>query len=222
MTRFADRIEAGRALGDALRNKGYADPVVVALPRGGVPVGYEVALALSAPLDIVMVRKIGVPGHEELAAGAVVNGDAPQIVINDAVAAMARLDRAGIERLAGAQLAEIARRRALYQGGRAPVPVEGRTVIVVDDGIATGATMRASLKALARRGPARLVLAVPVAPRDTLGVLEREVDEVVCLSAPADFLAVGQFYVNFGQVPDAEVTRLLDAASGQSGQPQDD
>jgi putative phosphoribosyl transferase len=212
MTRFADRTEAGKALAAELAAKGYKDPVVLALPRGGVPVAIEVARALHAPMDLVMVRKIGLPHQPELAAAAIVNGDHPQLAINEAVVAHAGLSREDLDRLAQVQLAEIRRRRAFYLKDRVSVPVEGRTVIVVDDGIATGATMRASLQAVRLRKPARLVLAVPVAAPDTLEELRAGVDEVVCPLRPRALIAVGAHYVDFGQTSDDEVVRLMDEA----------
>lgn len=212
MTRFADRTEAGKALAAELAAKGYKDPVVLALPRGGVPVAIEVARALHAPMDLVMVRKIGLPHQPELAAAAIVNGDHPQLAINEAVVAHAGLSREDLDRLAQVQLAEIRRRRAFYLKDRVSVPVEGRTVIVVDDGIATGATMRASLQAVRLRKPGRLVLAVPVAAPDTLEELRAGVDEVVCLLRPRALIAVGAHYVDFGQTSDEEVVRLMDEA----------
>ncbi|KPP83501.1 MAG: putative phosphoribosyl transferase [Rhodobacteraceae bacterium HLUCCO07] len=212
MTSFPNRSEAGKALAEELASNGYHDPVVVALPRGGVPVGIEIARGLDAPMDLVMVRKIGVPGQPELAVAAVVNGDDPRIVINESIAAHVGLTRDDIERMAREQLDEIARRRGIYLRDRKPVPMKGRTVIVADDGIATGATMRASLKALQQRGPARLVLAVPVAAPDTLAELREEVDEVVCLLTPQPFFGVGAHYADFDQTTDDEVIRLMDEA----------
>jgi len=212
MSGFLNRAEAGKALACELADRGYTDPVILALPRGGVPVGIEIARELRAPMDLVMVRKIGVPRQPELAAAAVVNGENPQIVINEAIAAKARLSHDEIERLAQTQLDEIKRRREIYLKGRASVPVEGRTVIVVDDGIATGATMRASLKAVRKRKPAKLVLAVPVAAPDTLEALRGEVDEIVCLLKPELLLGVGAHYADFSQTSDEEVIHLLDQA----------
>ena len=209
MTRFRDRQEAGLALAELLAARDLPDPVVLALPRGGVPVGLEVARRLRAPLDLVMVRKIGVPYQPELAAAAVVNGDAPEIVVNDEVAARAGLGRDDIAALAEVQFGEIARRRALYLKGRKQIPVEGRTAIIVDDGIATGATVRAALRAVRRRNPARLVLAVPVAPPDTLKALGAEVDEIVCVRRPMFLGSIGAYYVNFAQVEDDTVIRML-------------
>jgi len=219
MNGFLDRTEAGTALARELVQRGYRDPVVLALPRGGVPVAIEVARALHAPMDLVMVRKIGAPRQPELAVAAVVNGDTPQLAINEAVAEHAGLSHEDIERMAQIQLDEIRRRRALYLKGREPVPVEGRTAIVVDDGIATGATMRASLKAVRQRKPARLVLAVPVAAPETLDTLRAEVDEVVCLLEPRMLIAVGAHYTDFGQTSDDEVIRLMDEAERLLRQP---
>lgn len=213
--RFTDRQDAARRLLAALPELG-PDVVVEALPRGGVPLAAVVARALSAPLDLVLVRKIGVPGHEELAVAAVTDGAAP--VINRDVARQARLTEEDIDRLARPQQEEIVRRRALYLGGRAAVPVAGRTVLVVDDGIATGATMRAALKLLRAKGAARIVVAVPVAPREALAELRREADEVVCLTAPEPFYAVGQVYDDFAQVSDREVVEALGLA-GAVGPP---
>lgn len=209
MTRFHDRAEAGRALAAALAAEDWPDPVVLALPRGGVPVAVEVARALGAPLDLVMVRKIGAPGQPELAVGAVVDGATPRIVTNPGFAAQCGPSPGDVDAMARRELAEIARRRALYLRGCAPVPLAGRTAIAVDDGVATGATMRAALRALRRPGPARLVLAVPVAPRDTAAALQAEVDALVCLHRPTPFGGVGAHYDLFPQIPDAEVARLI-------------
>jgi putative phosphoribosyl transferase len=211
---FADRVEAGRLLGERLARLHFAaPPVVLALPRGGVPVGAEVARSLHAPLDLVLVRKIGTPWQPELALAAVVEGDPPQIVVDEEVQRSIGSDEGYIERQAQLELREIARRRQAYLRGRPAVPVARRTVIVVDDGIATGTTMRAALKALARRGAAQRVLAVPVAPQDTLQQLRAEVDQVVCLATPFPFRAVGEHYLHFPQLEDDEVIAALDAAA---------
>ncbi len=209
MRGYTDRAEAGRALAETLVSRNLPDPVVLALPRGGVPVGIEIARALRCPLDLVLVRKIGVPGQPELAAGAVVNGDHPETVINEVIAAHAGLDRAALDRLAAVQIDEIRRRRAAWLAGRTPVPLAGRTAILVDDGMATGATMHVALKAARRRGPARLVLAVPVAAADALDRLGPLADEVICPLAPAWFGAVGAYYDDFRQVEDGEVATML-------------
>ncbi len=211
---FADRAEAADALAARLVGMNLPAPVVVfALPRGGVPIGATVARALHAPLDLVLVRKIGAPWQPELALAAVAEGNPPEIVIDNEVRRYVDVDDAWIRREADTHLEEIARRRRVYLRGRTPAEVEGRAAIVVDDGIATGTTMRAALKALRRRRPARLVLAVPVAPQDTLDAMRAEVDEVVCLSTPDPFHAVGAHYVEFHQVGDDEVIAALDAAN---------
>lgn len=190
--------------------RGVAGPIVLALPRGGVPEAAPIAAALHAPLDLVMARKIGVPGHEEVAAGAVVNGDDPHIVVNPRVLTAAGLSEQQVRHLAERELVTIRRRREQHLAGRAPISVRGCTAIVVDDGIATGATMRVALQAVSSREPARVVLAVPVAPQDTLASLRAEVDEVVCLLTPRFFYAVGEYYRDFHQVSDAEVRAALD------------
>jgi predicted phosphoribosyltransferase len=209
MAMFRDRNDAGEKLADALAGLHLADPVVFALPRGGVPVAVPVARRLNAPLDLLLVRKIGAPGHEELAAGAVVDGAVHEAVFNKAVLRMLGMEEADFAPEINRKLAEIETRRATYLGGAAPVPVEGRTAIVVDDGIATGATVKAALLGLRRRNPASVVLAIPVAPPDSLAELRPLVDRVVCLDAPTDFYAVGAHYHYFPQVEDEEVVTLL-------------
>ncbi len=206
---FADRRAAGRALARVLVKKKLVDPVVLALPRGGVPVAAEIARVLKAPLDIVLVRKIGVPFQPELAAAAVVDGDSPEIVTNADVMALAGVTRDAIEAVAKRELEEIERRRKAYLKDRARVPLEGRTLILVDDGIATGASIRAAIRALRKKRPKMLMLAVPVAPADTVAVLRREVDEVVCLATPEPFFAIGICYIDFHQMSDEEVVELL-------------
>ena len=206
---FEDRRDAGRQLGLRLRKLGLTDPVVLALPRGGVPVAAEVAALLEAPLDLVLVRKIGAPGHEELAAGAVVDGAQPELVLNPEVIGSFGIDDAYLAAEQARQLVEIERRRALYLAGRPRPGLAGRVAIVIDDGIATGATVRAALRAVRRAGPAELILAVPVAATSILRRLEAEVDRVVCLHAPKDLMAVGQFYRDFHQLDDAEVVAAL-------------
>jgi putative phosphoribosyl transferase len=219
---FADRRAAGAALAEALAAsladgtgvEGVASGVVLALPRGGVPVAAEIARALNLPLDLMLVRKVGLPGQPELALAAVAGPEGAELVVNDAVAAASGIGRAEIERLAAPERAELARRRALWLGDRAPHDLAGRTAILVDDGVATGATMRAAIRALRRLGPARIVVAVPVAAPETLDGLRAEADAVVCLTAPERFRAVGVHYGRFPQVADDEVRRLLDAAAG--------
>ena len=211
---FTDRREAGRALAQRLAGMALPAPIVVlALPRGGVPIGAEVARALAAPLGLLLVRKIGAPWQPELAVAAVVDGDPPDIVLDEETMAMTGVDEAYVEAEAKKQWREIERRRGVYLRGRAPVGVEGATVIVVDDGIATGTTVRAALKALRRRHPARLVLAVPLAPSETLAALRTEVDDIVCLAEPHPFHAIGLHYVDFHQLSDDEVLAALEAAS---------
>lgn len=210
---FADRTAAGRALARTLSERHWNDPVVVlALPRGGVPVAAEIARTLGAPLDLLLVRKIGAPWQPELAVAAVVDGTPPDIVVDEQTAASAGVDRDYIDARARRELQEIARRRHVYLKDRLPLPVQGYTVIVVDDGVATGTTARAALQALKRHQPARTVLAVPLAPPEALVALADEVDEIVCLAEPAPFFAVGAHYGNFHQVEDSEVIAAMAAA----------
>ncbi len=209
---FRDRAEAGRQLAPHLMAYADQSPVVLAVPRDGVPVAFEVAQALRAPHDLVFVRKIGAPGHAEFGLGAVVDGAHPQVVLNEDALDQVRVPPGYIEEETQRQLQEIERRREHYLAGRRPVDVEGRIAIVVDDGIATGGTVRAALKGLSRARPAKLILAVPVAPRDTIERLRVEADEVVCLMTPEPFYAVGEHYDDFRQTSDREVTTLLDEA----------
>ncbi|MFA5120047.1 phosphoribosyltransferase [Zavarzinia sp.] len=216
--RFADRSDAGRRLAAVLAAR-YAgqDAVVLALPRGGVPVAAEVAAALGAPLDLLIVRKVGVPFEPEVAMGAVVAGTPPIVVRNEDVIRACDITAEDFERASAAEFAEIERRRQRYLGTRPPVPLAGRVAIVVDDGIATGATMKAALRAVARREPRELVLAVPVAPAETLADLAREVDAVVCLSTPSPFDAIGRFYDRFDQLADAAVIETMARFSAPAG-----
>lgn len=205
---FRDRSEAGRALGAALaRYRGRDDVLVLALPRGGVPVACEVGAALRAPVDLMIVRKLGVPWQEELAMGAVASGGAR--VLNDAIVAESGVRPEEIEAAAGAQILEIERREKAYRGDRPPPVVDGKCVILVDDGIATGATMRVAVRALRQRAVSAIVAAIPVAPAETIELLRAEADEVVCLATPEPFHAVGSWYFDFRQVSDEEVRRQL-------------
>lgn len=214
---FYDRRDAGRQLAVRLMAS-YAGQgqhvIVLGLPRGGVPVAYEVARALGAPLDVFVVRKLGVPGHEELAMGALASGDVR--ALNEEVLSYLGLDQKVIEQAVRAESAEVERRERLYRGGR-PAPVlVGRTVIIVDDGLATGATMRAAVAALRPRRPARIVVAVPVGAVAAVAELERLADEVVCMATPEPFWAVGTWYHDFSQTSDAEVRQYLTAGPGDA------
>jgi len=209
---FADRRDAGRRLARALEFLRGQDPLVLALPRGGVPVGFEVARALGAELDVLLVRKIGAPGQEEYGLGAVVDGSNPQVILNDDVMRYVAPSAAYVEEEIRRQLKEIERRRNAYLGNRPPSSPADRSVVLVDDGIATGGTIRAALRALRRLGPRRLTVAVPVAPEDAIADLRREADAVVCLETPPDFRAVGLHYEDFRQTTDEEVVDLLAAA----------
>lgn len=214
-----DRMHAGTLLAAELLRFKEQDPVVLALPRGGVPVGFEVAKALGAPLDLILVRKIGAPLQPELAVAAVVDGERMELVINEGLLEALGLSEDEVRKRAKREVEEIERRRRVYLGGRERVAVRGRTVLVIDDGIATGATMRAALRAIRRREPSRLVLAVPVAPPETVELLRPEVDEVVCLATPSPFGAIGAFYADFRQVEDDEVRDLLDRSAPLGGEP---
>ena len=206
---FRNRVEAGRKLAGAPAGYKGQNCVVLALPRGGVPVAAEVAASLEAPLDLILVRKIGVPAQPELAMGAVVDGGEPIIVRNEDVMQLAGISEAEFQAVCSEELCEIERRRRRYLGDRARVDVAGRVAIVIDDGIATGATTRAALRATRMRNPQKLVLAIPVAPTDTLGIMREEVDEVVCLEDYEYFGAIGQFYDDFRQTADEQVIAAL-------------
>jgi predicted phosphoribosyltransferase len=206
--RFRDRAAAGRGLAGRLRRyAGRDDVIVLALPRGGVPVALPVAEALGAPLDVFLVRKLGVPGREELAMGAIASGGVR--VINDDVVAALGIGDDVVDAVSAREARELERRECLYRDGRPAVDVAGRTVILVDDGLATGSTMRAAATALRLRRPARIVIAVPAAPPETCEELRREADEVVCAITPDPFFAVGQWYDDFRQTTDDEVRELL-------------
>ena len=204
--RFSDRRDAGRRLAARLAPYRTAAPVVLGLPRGGVVVGYEIAKALNAPLDVLVVRKVGVPGAEEFALGAVAPG---RTLLNLELAARLGIPRETFAALVRHEMAELERRERAYRGARPPVPVEGRTAIVVDDGLATGATAQAAIESLRQRKPAKVVFAAPVCSREGAEMLRAVADEVVCLECPADFLAVGVWYDDFSQTSDAEVIACL-------------
>ena len=209
---FRDRRDGGRVLAERLRHyAGRPDVLVLALPRGGVPVGYEVAQALGAPLDVFLVRKLGVPGHEELAMGAIASGNVR--VLNPDVIAMLHIPAHVIDDIAAHEEVELQRREREYRGDRPPLDARGRVVILVDDGLATGATMRAAAASLRRHGVARLVVAVPVAAEETCEALRPEVDEIICAVTPQPFYAVGAWYEDFSQTDDAEVRALLHRAA---------
>lgn len=206
---FANRAEAGRQLARELLQRRWSDPVVLALPRGGVPVAVEVALALKAPLDLLLVRKIGARGNPELAVAAIAEGAGCDPVLDLEAMELTGTYRAYVDARARAELAEIARRRELYLKGRAPLALAGCTAIVVDDGLATGTTARAALKAVRARHPAQVVLAVPVASRHAAAAVAPDVDALVCLAQPAPFSAVGVHYADFHQLSDEEVLAAL-------------
>ncbi|HET9485590.1 MAG TPA: phosphoribosyltransferase [Xanthomonadales bacterium] len=212
---FLDRQDAGRRLAQALLDHALEAPLVLALPRGGVPVAAEVARTLGAPLDVFLVRKLGVPGHEELAFGAIASGGVR--VFNEDIVRMAGLGAAAIERVSAEQAVELERRARLYRGDRPAPDVRGRSVLLVDDGLATGATMRAAVRALRELGPERIVVAVPVGSTEACAELATEADDVVCLETPRPFLGVGAWYRDFDQTTDAEVVAALaDAASART------
>jgi len=206
---FQNRTHAGQRLARALVKYKARRPVVLALPRGGVPVAAEVATALDAPLDLVLVRKIGVPSQPELAMGAVTDGENATIIRNSEIIEFCGVDEREFDAVCNEELAEIERRRERYLGDRARAEVKGEVVIVVDDGIATGATILAAVRAVRERKPKELVLAVPVAPLDTIEKLRAEVDDIVCLETPGDLGAIGYFYRDFHQVSDEEVIATL-------------
>jgi putative phosphoribosyl transferase len=212
---FRDRTEAGRLLAARLEKyAGKPDAVVLALPRGGVPVAYEVAKALRAPMDLFVVRKLGIPGHEELAMGAVATGGVR--VLNDQVVHGLGIPDYVIDAVVNWETEELKRRERVYRGDRPPPDVRGKTVILVDDGLATGSTMLAAVRALRQQGPGRIVVAVPVASPDTCELLKAYVDEVVCAATPEPFYAVGLWYRDFSQTTDEEVRELLQRSAAQA------
>jgi predicted phosphoribosyltransferase len=220
---YRDRREAGRTLARLLaRYAGRSDVVVLALPRGGVPVGFEVAEALGAPLDVFVVRKLGVPGYEELAMGAIASGGV-RVLLPDIFREL-RIPDSALDEVTRREEAELERREKAFRAGRPPVAVEGKTVIIVDDGLATGSTMRAAIAALRKLEPERIVVAVPVGAEATCGEIRSIADECVCASTPPGFSAVGLWYENFDQTSDEEVHELLsaaNAATAQGGHPRD-
>jgi putative phosphoribosyl transferase len=207
---FKDRADAGRRLAQALSALDLTDPVVLALPRGGVPVATEVARVLRAPIDLLLVRKIGAPMHPEVAIAAVAEGLEPTVEIDHETLALSGASVDYVYREVPSHLDETGRRRRVYLQGRAPLPVEGKTVVLVDDRIATGTSVRAALCSLRRRKPARIVLAVPVAPQNEVARLRAEVDDLVCLATPASFDAVGSYYRDFEQATDDQVVALME------------
>jgi predicted phosphoribosyltransferase len=211
---YADRREAGTALADRLRQFAGQEVVVLALPRGGVPVGYEVARALGARLDVFVVRKLGLPGHPEFAMGAIASGDVR--VLNQDVLASYPVSRAAIEAVTRTERLELERRERAYRDGRPLVPLEGRVVILVDDGLATGSTMRAAALAVRRLRPSRVVVAVPVGAWQTCQDLRDVADDVICAFTPEPFRAVGLWYADFSQTTDADVRHLLALAASSA------
>ena len=205
---FRDRQEAGQKLGAALKPLQLKDPIVLALPRGGVPVAAEVAKALEAPLDLMIVRKVGAPGNPELAVAAIVDGDPPDVVLNREIVEAYALDDGALRVLIAQERPELERRRAAYRGKDLPLAVAGKTVIVVDDGAATGTTMKVAIRALKRRSPRKIIVALPVAPVDTADELAQEAD-LICLNQPARFRALSYYYGNFPQLSDSEVLDIM-------------
>jgi putative phosphoribosyl transferase len=206
---YENRCDAGKRLARELAGYKSQEPLILALPRGGVPVGAEIAQALDAPLDLILVRKLGVPMQPELAMGAVVDGAEPHVVRNEDIIALLAIPEEEFERICARELAEIERRRKLYLANRPRAELRDRVVIVVDDGIATGATVRAALEAIRGKSPRKLVLAVPVAPTSSLEELEGAADDIVCLQRHEPFYAIGLYYTNFHQVTDKEVIAIL-------------
>ena len=218
--RFANRAEAGRMLAEALSAYiGRRGILILALPRGGVPVAYEVAKALSAPMDLWLVRKLGVPGQEELALGALAGKNIR--VLNDDIISLLNIDQSAIDIVIAREQAELERRNRLYRQGRPPPDIEGKTIIIIDDGLATGATMRAAIASLRQAGAAWIIAAVPVGAVSTCRKIEQEADELVCLHTPQPFYGVGQWYTDFSQTSDEEVLALLTSAATNSGSPRD-
>ncbi len=206
---FTNRQLAGRLLADKVAEHGFQDPVVYALPRGGAPVAIEIAEKLGAPLDLLLVRKIGAPGQEELAAGSIVDGERPDVIVNNAIVKALGISDSQFQAAAARALEDIERRRALYLEGAPPVTAKGAAAILVDDGIATGASMRAAIAAVRRREPRQVVVAVPIAPRQASVEFANLADAFICLATPSDFKAVGSYYRDFQQLSDSDVIALM-------------
>lgn len=210
---FRDREEAGVKLGLELSRLQLHQPIVLALPRGGVPVAVEVARALNAPLDLLIVRKVGAPGNPELAVAAIVDGDPGDVVLNREIVETYALDESELRVLIANERPELERRRAAYRGKTTPISIAGKTAIIVDDGAATGTTMKIAIRALKRRSPREIVVAIPVSPQETVAALEQEADRVVCLSQPARFRTLGHHYLRFPQLSDSDVVSAMDGAA---------
>lgn len=215
---FKDRVDAGERLADAVARLGpFKNPIVLALPRGGVPVGYRVAKRIHAPLDVIIVRKLGAPFNEEFAIGALVEGEPERVVLNEEAIYRLGVDRAYLDRVIAKEREELHRRQRLYRGTVNPLKsLEGKTVILVDDGIATGYTIKAAIAAIKEQNPARIVVAVPVAPADVIPELRRIADDVVVLEVPEPFWAVGAHYERFDQTSDEEVIELLNEMKNEN------
>jgi predicted phosphoribosyltransferase len=211
VTRFHDRTDAGRRLAARALSYGPLRPVVLALPRGGAPVGYEVARALAAPLDVLVVRKLGVPGHAELAMGAIASGGTR--VLNEEIIELLHVPPRIVELVATMEAREVERRERLYRAGRPALELRGRAIMLVDDGLATGATMRAAIRASRRQGATRVIVAVPIAAREACAELRAEADEVLCSATPEPFVAVGLWYEDFSATTDEQVRDLLERAT---------
>ncbi|MER8491573.1 phosphoribosyltransferase [Mesorhizobium australicum] len=210
---FSDREDAGVKLGLELSRLQVHRPVVLALPRGGVPVAVEVAKALNAPLDLLIVRKVCAPGNPELAVAAIVDGDPGEVVLNREIVETYGLNDDALRVLIANERPELERRRVAYRGKNIPMSIAGRTAIIVDDGAATGTTMKIAIRALKRRSPREIVVAVPVSPQKTVAALEQEADRVVCLSQPGQFRALGHHYLRFPQLSDSDVVAAMDEAA---------
>ncbi|TPL43249.1 phosphoribosyltransferase [Mesorhizobium sp. B2-4-6] len=206
---FRDRQEAGQKLGASLEALQLKDPIVLALPRGGVPVAAEIAKTLKAPLDLVIVRKVGAPGNPELAVAAIVDGNPPDVVLNREIVEVYALGDSALRVLIAQERPELEQRRAIYRGKEPPLSVAGKTVIVVDDGAATGTTMKVAIRALKRRSPQRIIVALPVAPPETMDELAQEADLTICLNQPARFRALSYYYGSFPQLSDSEVLDMM-------------